>query len=113
MGKHAAPVVSFGEPSESRAAMIVPRSVSYQLCRKSYQFRHMLRHVNMKPPNIMPEKMASKPLPDNQNQAPIIPPVAMLASNQKIQVGRLFIGDAVRPRAGYWRLKPVQKLHDR
>jgi hypothetical protein len=77
--------------------MILPRSVSYELCRKSYQFRHMLKHVNMNPPNIMPEKMASKPLPDNQNQAPIIPPVAMLASNQKIQVRRLFIGGAVRP----------------
>jgi hypothetical protein len=50
----------------------------------------MLKHVNMKPPNIMPEKMASKPLPDNQKQAPIIPPTAMLASNQKIHAVSVF-----------------------
>jgi hypothetical protein len=42
----------------------------------------MLKHVNMKPPVIMPEAMV-KPLADNQ--APIIPPTAMLASNQEIQ----------------------------
>jgi hypothetical protein len=38
----------------------------------------------------MPEKIASKPLPDNQKQAPIIPPMAMLANNQKIHVASVF-----------------------
>jgi hypothetical protein len=60
-----------------------------------YQFRHVLKHVNMKPPNIMPEKMASKPQPDNQNQPPITPPMAMLASNQKIHVANVFTRGAL------------------
>jgi hypothetical protein len=82
MGKHAAPVLSSRELRKCGAFVYAPpRSVSYQRCRKPYQFRHVLKHVNMKPPNIMPEKMASKPLPDNQNQAPIIPPIATLATN--------------------------------
>jgi hypothetical protein len=50
----------------------------------------MLKHVNMKPPNIMAEKMISTPLPENQNQAPIIPPMAMLVSNQKIHFANVF-----------------------
>jgi hypothetical protein len=50
----------------------------------------------MKPPNIMPEKMASKPLPDIQNQAPIIPPVVMLASKQKIHVASVFTRDVLQ-----------------
>jgi hypothetical protein len=62
---------------------------------KPYQFRHMLKHENMKPPSIMPAKMVAKPLPDNQNQAPIIPPIAMLASNQKTHVAKFFTGGAL------------------
>jgi hypothetical protein len=50
----------------------------------------MLKHVNMKPPTIMPSKMAANPLPDNQNQAPIIPPIAMLATKQKIHIVNVF-----------------------
>jgi hypothetical protein len=42
----------------------------------------MLKHVNMKPPAIMPEAMV-KSLADKQT--PIVPPTAMLASNQEIQ----------------------------
>jgi hypothetical protein len=58
-----------------------------QRCRRPYQFRHMLKHVNMKPPIIMPDKMASKSLPDNQ--ASTIPPTAVLASNQKNHIASL------------------------
>jgi hypothetical protein len=55
----------------------------------------MLKHVNMRPPTIMPEKMASMPLPDNQNQAPIIPPMARLASNQKFHIENVFTRGAL------------------
>ncbi len=56
-----------------------------------YQFSQRLKHVNVNPPAMMPPKDKAKSLPDNH--AAIIPPMAMLASNQKIQIGRLFIGD--------------------
>ena len=51
---------------------------------KAYQFRQMLKHEYMKPPTIMPPTEMAEPLSDSQ--APIIPPTAMLASNQKIQM---------------------------
>jgi hypothetical protein len=54
--------------------------------------------MNVKPPAMMPPKDKAKSLPDNQ--APIIPPEAMLASNQKIQIARLFIGDRPLGRSG-------------
>jgi hypothetical protein len=55
----------------------------------------MLKHENMKPPTIMPAKMATKELPDNQKQAPIIPPIPMLASNQKIHIANVFTSGRV------------------
>jgi hypothetical protein len=53
-----------------------------------YQFRHMLKHVKTKPPIIKPEKMAAKLVPDIQ--APMIPPMAMLASNERIHIVNVF-----------------------
>jgi hypothetical protein len=53
----------------------------------------MLKHVNMKPPISMAEKMVEKALSDHQNQAnqaPIIPPIPMLASSQKIHIFNVF-----------------------
>ena len=44
----------------------------------------------MKPPTIMPPTEMAEPLSDSQ--APIIPPTAMLASNQKIQIANLVNG---------------------
>jgi hypothetical protein len=49
--------------------------------------------VNVKPPAIMPKEMP-KASPDNQ--APIIPPTAMLASNQRNQIASLKPGLTVR-----------------
>jgi hypothetical protein len=57
---------------------------------KAYQFRQMLKHEYMKPPTIMPATELAAPLSDSQ--APIIPPTAMLASNQKIQIANLVNG---------------------
>jgi len=57
---------------------------------KAYQFRQMLKHEYMKAPTIMPPTEMAEPLSDSQ--APIIPPTAMLASNQKIQIASLVNG---------------------
>jgi len=57
---------------------------------KAYQFRQMLKHEYMKPPTIMPATELAEPLSDSQ--APIVPPTAMLASNQKIQIASLVNG---------------------
>jgi len=50
-----------------------------------YQFRQTAQHEYAKPPAMMPTPMPSMP----DNQAPIIPPTAKLASNQKIQIAKL------------------------
>ncbi len=71
---------------------------------RRYQFRQRLKHVNAKPPIMIPSKDEAKSPRDNH--APIIPPTAVLASNQKIQIGRLFIGD--RSPEEEWRLKPSE-----
>jgi hypothetical protein len=49
----------------------------------------------------MPERS-----PDNQ--APIVPPAAKLASNQKIQIGRLFMADC--PLCEEWRQTSEERL---
>jgi hypothetical protein len=56
--------------------------------RRHYQFlsAKMRRQVYMRPPARMPTEMATSS-PDNQ--APIIPPTATLASNQKNQIASL------------------------
>jgi hypothetical protein len=56
----------------------------------AYQFRQKPKHEYAKPPATMPTAMAKSP---SDNQAPIIPPMATLATNQKIQIARLFIRD--------------------
>jgi hypothetical protein len=61
-----------------------------QMAAKAYQFRQMLKHEYMKPPTIMPSTEMAEPLSDSQ--ASIIPPTAMLASNQKIQIANLVNG---------------------
>lgn len=61
-----------------------------QMAAKAYQFRQMLKHEYMKPPTIMPATELAEPLSDSQ--APIVPPTAMLASNQKIQIASLVNG---------------------
>ena len=58
---------------------------------KAYQFCQRLKHEYVKPPAIMPPTEMAKSLPDNQ--APIIPPTAMLASNHKIQIASLIKGE--------------------
>jgi len=70
----------------------------------SYHFRQRLKHMNAKPPTRMPPKDKAKSPPDNQ--APIIPLTAKQASNQKIQIGRLFMGD--RSPKEEWRLRPSE-----
>jgi hypothetical protein len=57
---------------------------------KAYQFCQRLKHEYMKPPTIMPPTEMTEPLSDSQ--APIIPPTAMLASNQKNQIASLVNG---------------------
>jgi hypothetical protein len=49
-----------------------------------------LKHEYANPPATMPTAMAKS---SSDDQAPIVPPTAMLASNQKIQLGGPFIGD--------------------
>jgi hypothetical protein len=45
--------------------------------------------VNINPPTIVPKKMEEA---SHDNQAPIIPPTAMLASNKKNHIARLKSG---------------------
>lgn len=72
----------------------------------AYQFRQRLKHVNAKPPAMMPAD--DNPKSKLDSQAPIIPPRVMQASNQEIQIGRLFIGDR------QWVLRShPKKLHNR
>ena len=60
--------------------------------------------MNAKPPTRITPKDKAKSPPDNQ--APIIPLTAKQASNQKIQIGRLFMGD--RSPEEEWRLRPSE-----
>jgi len=60
--------------------------------------------MNAKPPTRITPKDKAKSPPDNQ--APIIPLTAKQASNQKIQIGRLFMGD--RSPKEEWRLRPSE-----
>ena len=57
--------------------------------------RQKRKLVNVKPPPIMP-KETEKASPNNQ--APIIPPMAMLASNQRNQIASLKPAFRVRGR---------------
>jgi len=53
----------------------------------------------------MPTKI---PEPSSDNQAPIVPPTAKVASNQKIQIGRLFMADC--PLCEEWRQTTEEML---
>jgi hypothetical protein len=57
--------------------------------------RQRRKHVNVKPPAIMPKEVANS-LP--ADQVPIIPPMAMLANSQKNQIASLKPALKVRAR---------------
>jgi hypothetical protein len=63
----------------------------------AYQFRQKPKHGYAKPPVPIATAMAKPP---SDNQAPMVPPTATLASNQKIQIVRLSMGAPPSRRGG-------------